>query len=234
MHERAITTLIYVVGAVGLQTVLGFSIAYLISRRVRGRGLMTTLFLSPMMLSPVVVGLFWKFMLDTQFGVINSLLGSLGLGPGRVADEPAPRAALADHRRHLAVDAVHHAHRARGPDRGAAVPLRGSVDRPRLRVVPLPPHHAAAGLAAAADRHPLPRDRGVPPLRPRLHPHAGRSRRVDRDALVPRLQGGLPGLRHRPGVGLRDPHGDRGHHPRAVLPALPRPAPGGRDGAPGR
>ena len=41
---------------------------------------MTTLFLTPMMLSPVVVGLFWKFMLDTQFGVINSLLGSLGLG----------------------------------------------------------------------------------------------------------------------------------------------------------
>ncbi|HYI18217.1 MAG TPA: sugar ABC transporter permease [Solirubrobacteraceae bacterium] len=80
VHDRAITTLVYVVGAVGLQTVLGFSIAYLISRRVRGRGLMTTLFLTPMMLSPVVVGLFWKFMLDTQFGVINSLLGSLGFG----------------------------------------------------------------------------------------------------------------------------------------------------------
>src|SRR5215211_7194735 len=80
VHERAVTTAIYVVAAVGLQTVLGFSIAYLISRRARGRGLMTTLFLIPMMLSPVVVGLFWRFMLDTQFGVINSLLGSLGLG----------------------------------------------------------------------------------------------------------------------------------------------------------
>ena len=80
VHDRAITTLVYVAGAVGLQTLLGFSIAYLISRRARGRGLMTTLFLTPMMLSPVVVGLFWKFMLDTQFGVINSLLGSLGFG----------------------------------------------------------------------------------------------------------------------------------------------------------
>ena len=80
VHERALTTALYVVGAVGLQTLLGFSIAYLISRRLRGRGLMTTLFLLPMMLSPVVVGLFWRFMLDTQFGVVNSLLGSLGLG----------------------------------------------------------------------------------------------------------------------------------------------------------
>jgi multiple sugar transport system permease protein len=80
VHERALTTLIYVVGAVSLQTVLGFAIAYLISRRTRGRGLLTTLFLVPMMLSPVVVGLFWRFMLDTQFGVINSMLGSIGLG----------------------------------------------------------------------------------------------------------------------------------------------------------
>jgi multiple sugar transport system permease protein len=80
VHERALTTLLYVVGAVALQTLLGFTIAYLISRRTRGRGVLTTLFLTPMMLSPVVVGLFWKFMLDTQFGVVNSILGSLGFG----------------------------------------------------------------------------------------------------------------------------------------------------------
>jgi multiple sugar transport system permease protein len=79
-HKRLVTTLIFVVGAVGLQTILGFTIAYLISRRIRGRGALTTLFLIPMMLSPVVVGLFWKFMLDVQFGVVNSFADSLGLG----------------------------------------------------------------------------------------------------------------------------------------------------------
>jgi multiple sugar transport system permease protein len=79
VHQRALTTAIYVIGAVALQTALGFAIAYLISRRRRGGGALTTLFLIPMMLSPVVVGLFWKFMLDAQFGVINSLLGTLGL-----------------------------------------------------------------------------------------------------------------------------------------------------------
>src|SRR6476469_4115467 len=80
VHKRALTTLVYVIGAVTLQTVLGCAISYLISRRTHGRGLLTTLFLVPMMLSPVVVGLFWRFMLDAQFGVINSMLGSLGLG----------------------------------------------------------------------------------------------------------------------------------------------------------
>ena len=80
VQKRALTTLIFVVGAVGLQSALGFAIAFLISRRERGRGALTTLFLIPMMLSPVVVGLFWKFMLDVQFGVVNSFLDSLGLG----------------------------------------------------------------------------------------------------------------------------------------------------------
>jgi multiple sugar transport system permease protein len=80
VQRRALTTLIFVVGAILLQTVIGFTIAFLISRRIKGRGVLTTLFLIPMMLSPVVVGLFWKFMLDVQFGVVNSFLDSLGLG----------------------------------------------------------------------------------------------------------------------------------------------------------
>src|SRR4051795_6796159 len=80
VQKRALTTLIFVVGAVGLQSTLGFAIAFLISRRERGRGALTTAFLIPMMLSPVVVGLFFKFILDVQFGVVNSLIDSLGLG----------------------------------------------------------------------------------------------------------------------------------------------------------
>jgi multiple sugar transport system permease protein len=80
VHKRALTTLIFVVGAVLLQTLIGFAIAFLISRRAKGRGALTTMFLVPMMLSPIVVGLFWKFMLDVQFGVVNSFLDSLGLG----------------------------------------------------------------------------------------------------------------------------------------------------------
>ena len=79
-HDRAITTAIFVVAAVSLETILGFGIAFLISRRLRGHGLLATLFLLPLMLSPIVVGLFWRFMLDAQFGVVNSISGSLGGG----------------------------------------------------------------------------------------------------------------------------------------------------------
>jgi multiple sugar transport system permease protein len=78
VHQRAIQTVIFVAGAIALETLLGFSIAFLISRRRRGGGVITTLLLLPMMVSPVVVGLFWRFMLDAQFGVINSIVSSLG------------------------------------------------------------------------------------------------------------------------------------------------------------
>ena len=79
-QKRAVTTMVFLIGAVLLQTLLGFAIAFLISRRTKGRGALTTMFLIPMMLSPIVVGLFWKFMLDVQFGVVNSFSDSLGLG----------------------------------------------------------------------------------------------------------------------------------------------------------
>ena len=68
------TTAIFVVCAVALEFVIGFGLALLLNRPFKGKGLVVTLFLVPMMLSPVIVGLFWKFLLDTNFGLINFIL----------------------------------------------------------------------------------------------------------------------------------------------------------------
>src|SRR5882757_3038081 len=54
-----------------LQTVLGFTLAYLIDRRFRGYGFWTTVILIPMMLSPAVVGNFWAFLYQPQIGLFN-------------------------------------------------------------------------------------------------------------------------------------------------------------------
>ncbi len=37
------------------------------------------LFLAPLMLAPAMVGVFWKFMLNAQFGVVNNLIDAVGL-----------------------------------------------------------------------------------------------------------------------------------------------------------
>ena len=60
-----------------LQTMLGFTLAYLIDRRFRGHGFWTTVILIPMMLSPAVVGNFWAFLYQPQIGLFNYLVSFL-------------------------------------------------------------------------------------------------------------------------------------------------------------
>jgi len=68
------TTATFVVAAVALQFFIGFGLALLLQNRFRGRGFVSTLMLTPMMLCPAVVGLFWKFMFDPNWGVLNYYL----------------------------------------------------------------------------------------------------------------------------------------------------------------
>lgn len=69
------TTGQYVLFSVVLQLILGFGLAMLVRDKFFGSGLVTTLILVPMMLSPVVVGLFWKLIYNPSFGYFNYLLG---------------------------------------------------------------------------------------------------------------------------------------------------------------
>jgi len=70
--------------AVLSQFVIGFGVALLLNRQFAGKGVMITLMLTPMMLCPVIVGIFWRFLYDPTFGVQNyymkALLGILPIG----------------------------------------------------------------------------------------------------------------------------------------------------------
>jgi multiple sugar transport system permease protein len=94
------TTGRYALVAVGVETLLGFTLAMLVREKFRGSGLVTTLILIPMMLSPVVVGLFWKLMYNPTFGYFNYLLGFTSptqapdMLASRFANQPVPNLAL--------------------------------------------------------------------------------------------------------------------------------------------
>jgi multiple sugar transport system permease protein len=64
----------FVVWTIVLQTLLGFALAYFIDRKFRGHALWTTIILIPMMLSPAVVGNFWRFLYQPQIGLFNYLV----------------------------------------------------------------------------------------------------------------------------------------------------------------
>src|SRR6476646_7580649 len=64
----------FVFWTIVLQTVIGFALAYLVDRKFRGHGFWTTVILIPMMLSPAVVGNFWRFLYQPQIGLFNHVV----------------------------------------------------------------------------------------------------------------------------------------------------------------
>ncbi len=72
-------TLKFTVVAVGTEMILGVAIAFLLHGATRGKGIIRSLIILPLATSAAVTGLFWRYLYDTQFGVLNWLLGLMGL-----------------------------------------------------------------------------------------------------------------------------------------------------------
>ena len=64
----------FVILTIALQTLIGFALAFLIDKKFRGHGFWTTVILIPMMLSPAVVGNFWRFLYQPQIGLFNYVI----------------------------------------------------------------------------------------------------------------------------------------------------------------
>lgn len=65
----------YALLSVSLQAVIGFGLALLLRAKFKASGLLTTLILIPMMLSPVIVGMFWRLIFNPLMGIFNYMLG---------------------------------------------------------------------------------------------------------------------------------------------------------------
>jgi len=74
-------TLIFVVVAVAVEFVLGMALALLITSRLRGIGVIRTALLIPIMMTPVVAGVLWRSLFHSTYGVVNYLIGLVGIPP---------------------------------------------------------------------------------------------------------------------------------------------------------
>jgi multiple sugar transport system permease protein len=72
-------TLVFSAAVLAVEFVLGFFIANLFDRDRRGMSLMRTLFIIPVFASPVAMGLTFRYMYQSGYGLINYLLESVGL-----------------------------------------------------------------------------------------------------------------------------------------------------------
>jgi multiple sugar transport system permease protein len=75
-------TLIFTVSAVTLELLLGLGLALLMRRPRFGSGFFRTAFIVPMVTTPVIVGLMWRFMLQPSVGVLDYYGRQLSLVAG--------------------------------------------------------------------------------------------------------------------------------------------------------
>jgi multiple sugar transport system permease protein len=87
-QDSIIVTAVFLVTVVVIEFVLGFALAFSFSRMRNTHPLMRALLLLPIMATPVSVGLIWKLMLNSDFGIITSWGELLGFGRVLWLSEP--------------------------------------------------------------------------------------------------------------------------------------------------
>ena len=77
-RESLSVTLTFAFAVVTAELAIGVGLALLLDRNIRGMSVLRTLFILPMMIAPVVVGLMWRYMYHPTVGTINKTLKSMG------------------------------------------------------------------------------------------------------------------------------------------------------------
>ncbi|MCC8480602.1 sugar ABC transporter permease [Streptomyces globisporus] len=72
-------TLVFTVGAVVLETVLGLALAMLMRKPFKGMRWVRTVLIIPLLATPVAIGILWLLILDPTNGIANHLLEAVGL-----------------------------------------------------------------------------------------------------------------------------------------------------------
>jgi len=80
-RESFSVTLKFAAVVVTLEMVLGVGLALLLDRNLRGMAALRTIFILPMMIAPIVVGLMWRYMYHPTVGIFNRTLKEWGFEP---------------------------------------------------------------------------------------------------------------------------------------------------------
>ena len=78
-QDALVHNLIIITLSILIQLPLGLGIALLLNRKIRGRNLLRTLVFVPWVLSEVITGVIWRQMLQADYGLLDTLLESVGI-----------------------------------------------------------------------------------------------------------------------------------------------------------
>lgn len=86
-QKAVLNTITYTLGVVPVGILLSLVIAVLLNNKLRFQGLFRTAFFTPVITSMVAVAIVWSWLLEPNYGLINSFLSKLGIaGPGWLTD----------------------------------------------------------------------------------------------------------------------------------------------------
>ena len=85
-------TIVWTIFVVVLSTVLGFILALLLNNKFRGRKIARAIVVFPWATTLVVQASIWTFIINTDFGTLNTLLKSLGIIQQNINWTPTPAA----------------------------------------------------------------------------------------------------------------------------------------------
>ena len=87
--EAFLRTFVFTIVAVGLEMCLGFGLALLFNRDFKGKSIVFPIILIPMITTPIVVGLIWRYMFNGEFGFVSWILQVVGTDVHAVLSNPA-------------------------------------------------------------------------------------------------------------------------------------------------
>ena len=74
-QEALVVTIVFTIGSVTLETLLGLAMALIMATAFRGQGLLRTVVLVPWAVLTVVTAIMWRAIFDANLGFVNAILG---------------------------------------------------------------------------------------------------------------------------------------------------------------
>ena len=81
-------TLRYMLLVVPPTIVISLILAVILNSKIKGRNFYRSVYFLPMVAAPAAITMVWKWLYNTQFGLINHVLGYFGVGPIAWIDDP--------------------------------------------------------------------------------------------------------------------------------------------------
>ena len=72
-------TLVFMVMTVPVTVIFGLLIAVLLDQKIKGKTVFRAIYFLPMVVAPAAVAMVWKWLFNSEYGIINTVLGALHL-----------------------------------------------------------------------------------------------------------------------------------------------------------